>query len=109
MTIFRNEDYYGKVEYKRYFNIDNEERFQNYVTQLNFRINEGNGECIYLVGVNDDGSIYGLDNIQYENNIRFIKKICSTLKFNIIIILNCRYINKKFFIVKIKGKPNNFL
>lgn len=109
MNIFSDEDYYGKVEYKRYFNTKNKIRIQNYITQLNFRMNEGNGSCIYLVGVNDDGSVHGLDDDLYDENIDFIKKMCKILKFNIKIMLHCKYIDKRFFMVKIIGKPKNFL
>ena len=39
--LFKDEDYYGCVEYKRYFN---NKKLEKYATQLLFRLNEGYGK-----------------------------------------------------------------
>ena len=103
MKIFDKEDYYGKVEYKRYFNVKDRDRLENYITQMNYRMNEGNGKCIYLIGVNDNGSIYGLDEQQLGRNKDIICYICQLLNFNIDLIIKSTYKDKKFLICKIKS------
>ena len=106
MSIFSQEDYYGKIEYKRYFNIRDQERLEKYTTQMNYRINEGQGNSIYLIGINDNGSIYGLTEEEIEKNIDILLKITKLLDLNVSIIIKCRYKNKNFFICKLKS--NNF-
>jgi GTPase len=60
------EKYYGNREYKRHLIINenndaNEKKIlQKRGTQLLFRINEGNGKAVYLIGVEDNGKTHGL-------------------------------------------------
>ena len=119
--ILPQEKYYGNIEYKRYFNISknskffikdleydlknyNKTRLDKYTTQLNFRINEGEGSCIYVIGVNDSGSIYGLNDMEIEFNIRVLNYMCLLLKCNITLIIKCRFKEKKFIICKVKSR-----
>lgn len=106
MRIFNNEDYYGNIEYKRYFNQKDEGRKDKYTTQLNFRVNEGLGKAIYLVGVNDDGSIYGLTDKEINLNVEYLDSMCYNLDFSIKLLMRCSFQNKKFLIVRICS--NNF-
>ena len=36
------------------------QRITHLVTQMQFRLTEGGGECRYMLGVDDDGSLHGL-------------------------------------------------
>jgi GTPase len=60
------EKYYGNREYKRHLildskNIKNEHTLlQKRCTQLLFRIREGRGKAVYLIGVEDNGNANGL-------------------------------------------------
>lgn len=56
------EDDEGAVEYKWRLVNPTPQRFVQLVTQLNFRLSEGNGEAIYELGVEDDGRKKGLPN-----------------------------------------------
>lgn len=73
------EKYYGNIEYKRYFKNININRFNELTTQMNFRLNEGEGICYYYIGVNDDGSIYNT-----------IKKKEKTYSINILKKMACK-------------------
>ncbi len=55
------ENHYGYIEYKRTLSNMTSDKFISYCSQMIFRLKEGNNKCIYYIGVNDDGSIYGLD------------------------------------------------
>ena len=103
MKIFHEEDYYGFVEYKRYFNDKDIDRIENYKTQLNFRINEGCGKAIYLIGINDNGTVHGLSELEIEKNMNFLNDICKSLNLYISLKMNCIFDKKKFLIVKIKS------
>lgn len=59
------EKYYGNREYKRHLILENknklyEKQLQKRCTQLLFRIREGSGKAVYLIGVEDNGNANGL-------------------------------------------------
>ena len=48
----------GNIEYKLKLVDKSEDRIEQLATQMRWRCStEGNGECIYNLGVEDDGSI----------------------------------------------------
>ena len=63
----------GNIEYKLKLVDKNNERIEELVTQMRYRCNEGDGECIYKLGVEDDGTIVGITDLEYEETIDNIK------------------------------------
>lgn len=61
----------GNIEYKRVLNNVNKERFKQLVSQMLWRLEEGSGIAYYYLGIDDDGTYYGLNNKQ----LKFSKKI----------------------------------
>lgn len=51
----------GRVEYKMHLHTASPERLQRLASQLNWRLREGSGRCIYFLGVADDGFAVGID------------------------------------------------
>jgi GTPase len=111
MLIFPPEEYYGNIEYKLFFNYDKDNplltqfRIEKYITQLNFRINEGNGLAIYVIGVKDNGFVIGLDNIKIMETMNLINYMIDKLNLKLELILKCNFIDKYFLIIKM-SKPN---
>lgn len=61
MSILNPEIEEGNIEYKRFLiNLDNT-RLEQLATQMKWRLNEGNNEAIYYLGVNDNGSLYQMN------------------------------------------------
>ena len=76
----------GNIEYKRYLiNLD-KDRLNQLVTQMNWRLNEGNNMAIYYLGVDDDGSPYNMTTMEREESISNINKIVSMNSSNIIMM-----------------------
>ena len=88
------EIYYGNKEYK--ITLDYKEKSDTYITkmlqkkasQMLFRLNEGNGKAIYLIGVEDNGNAKGINILNLLKSINHIKKIskiiqCTISKINI--------------------------
>jgi GTPase len=48
----------GNCEYKRYLVNLNNYRREKLITQMKWRLVEGNNEAIYYLGVNDNGTLY---------------------------------------------------
>ena len=65
----------GNKEYKRYLINLSDIRFQQLLTQMKWRINEGNGKAYYYIGVEDDGSIFKLNNKQAGESLKNLKKL----------------------------------
>ncbi|KAJ8906240.1 hypothetical protein NDN08_002734 [Rhodosorus marinus] len=74
------EDDEGNMEYKWCLVNPSRERFMQLVTQMNFRLLEGQGEAIYQVGVEDDGRLRGLHPDALEASLHTLKRMASELK-----------------------------
>uniref|UniRef100_A0A6C0DAQ2 Tr-type G domain-containing protein n=1 Tax=viral metagenome TaxID=1070528 RepID=A0A6C0DAQ2_9ZZZZ len=73
----------GNIEYKReLLNLD-EDKFNKRLTQMKYRLFEGFGECLYFIGVGDDGSLLGLDIKEYTESIKNLEDIAIKLDCSI--------------------------
>jgi GTPase len=69
------EKYYGNREYKRHLILDSKNKaytnqLQKRCTQLLFRIMEGQGKAVYLIGVEDNGNANGLLQDEFIQSIK---------------------------------------
>lgn len=69
----------GNVEYKRALINPTPERLDKLTSQLKWRLFEGNGEALYEIGVDDDGSPYGLTDAELNASIANLREIASRL------------------------------
>ena len=46
---------------------------------MQFRLTEGNGECRYVIGVNDNGTLYGLKLSELNETLRIINQMAENL------------------------------
>ena len=60
------ESEYGNIEYKLKLCIKSNKRLEELTSQMAFRLNEGNGECIYVIGVSDMGELSGITEEEYQ-------------------------------------------
>ena len=67
----------GNVEYKLKLISPSAVRFEQLVTQLQYRIAEGGGRAIYEIGVADDGSMTGLDASELQCSLGTLQKMCA--------------------------------
>ena len=101
IMIFCQEPEYGNLEYKLTLNNLSKKKEQRYSTQLLYRVLEGEGVAIYIIGVSDNGKVIGIKNIDIDPTINRIQSICHNVNCKIGIILNSTLKNKKFLIIKI--------
>ena len=64
------ENDYGNREYKLKLINKNSERIEELVSQMRFRINEGEGECFYNLGVNDKGKLIGITDEEFDETLK---------------------------------------
>ncbi|QKR00521.1 elongation factor 1-alpha [Metallosphaera tengchongensis] len=80
---FPRENDLGKIEYKLILSDLREERLQELATQMKFRLEEGGGEAIYIIGVSDDGDAIGLTLDDLESTMKTLEKIASMISAKI--------------------------
>jgi GTPase len=96
----------GNIEYKLKLLNVNHDRKQNLVTQMRRRCIDGGGECIYILGVEDDGSMTGLSREESEETIHNITNIAVDNNYSIS-ILSKKEISKNKFIYEILIRERN--
>ena len=69
----------GNKEYKRKLCNLSKYRCIQLQSQMKWRIKEGNGIAIYLIGVEDDGSISNISSEERKESIKNIKKIAKNI------------------------------
>jgi len=76
----------GNIEYKLKLIEPNATRFEHLVTQMKFRLQEGQGEAIYEIGVEDNGYPKGLSEKELTNSMKTLKKMAKELNADITLI-----------------------
>ncbi|OLS20409.1 MAG: Selenocysteine-specific elongation factor, partial [Candidatus Heimdallarchaeota archaeon LC_3] len=96
----------GFIEYKqRLSGIPSKLRFEKLVTQLKYRLGEGKGESIYVIGVADDGEILGLNKEDFFESLDVLEEIASEIDAEAIIIRKQVIEGKYIGEVLIRKKP----
>lgn len=73
LRVFPEELEYGNKEYKLKIVNKTRERIQGLITQMEFRLREGHGECFYLIGVEDSGNPLGLSDEELRGSLENLK------------------------------------
>jgi hypothetical protein len=63
----------GNMEYKLKLIDPSPTRFQHLVTQMRWRLAEGNGEALYVIGVEDDGYLTGLCPAELQASLKTLE------------------------------------
>ncbi|ORC93639.1 putative GTP-binding protein [Trypanosoma theileri] len=73
------EDDDGDVEYKWRLTGITQHRFEHLVTQMRFRVGEGNGQCLYELGIANDGTPKGLPLSDYLESVETLRNMAEVL------------------------------
>lgn len=66
------EEFDGNIEYKLHLSYDKTHKLQKFITQMQWRLSEGFGTCYYIIGVYDDGTIYGITKDEQKSMFKII-------------------------------------
>ena len=69
------ENEYGNIEYKLSLCNKKETRLNELTTQMAFRLSEGNGECIYIIGISDSGEFLGINEENFKETLENLKRM----------------------------------
>ena len=73
----------GYIEFKWKLVCPEPERIQHLMTQMKYRLNEGNGKCIYQIGIEDCGNPKGINDEELIETIKTIFRLNKQLNGNI--------------------------
>lgn len=73
------EPFEGNVEYKYKIVGKSTQRYEQLVTQLKWRLTEGDGQCLYELGVKDDGTAVGLSESDYKQSLGTLQRMATDL------------------------------
>ena len=74
----------GNKEYKRLlYNMNRKNYYNKKATQMLYRIMEGNGKAVYLIGIDDDGDAIGITMNEIKQTLEIIKKLAKIIKAKI--------------------------
>ncbi len=74
----------GKVEYKLILSGVTPERLQELASQMKYRLEEGDGEAFYVIGVSNEGEIIGLSKSELEESIATLDMIAKLVNAKIV-------------------------
>ncbi|CAF1106639.1 unnamed protein product [Rotaria sordida] len=69
----------GNIEYKLKLIDPNPFRLEHLITQMNWRLQEGQGEALYEIGVEDCGTLSGVSDEELEASLATLKKMADRL------------------------------
>ena len=104
MDIFYSEPEKGNLEYKLHLRYFDYNKFQRYSTQLKYRILEGEGEAIYIIGINDNGHVMGLNQYEITETISKFNYVCENVLCKITLVIKSTFKNRVFLIFKVIAK-----
>src|SRR5438105_3412561 len=76
----------GNIEYKRFLIDPSQEVLERKSTQMQYRMGQGNGECFYVIGVEDDGTPYGNSPEEREMTLSILQKIADMNDYTLRIV-----------------------
>uniref|UniRef100_A0A1I7VG43 Tr-type G domain-containing protein n=1 Tax=Loa loa TaxID=7209 RepID=A0A1I7VG43_LOALO len=76
----------GNIEYKVKLVNPSLSRMQHLITQMKWRLREGQGEAIYEIGVQDDGTIKGLTDKELDASVRTLKSMAAALNASVVVL-----------------------
>ncbi|MCY0850434.1 GTP-binding protein [Sulfuracidifex metallicus] len=74
----------GKIEYKLILSALDENRLESLATQMRFRLEEGNGEAFYVLGVSNDGDVIGMTKEEMQKSLDALEKIAELVNAKIV-------------------------
>ncbi|XP_056616766.1 GTP-binding protein 2 [Triplophysa dalaica] len=76
----------GNIEYKLKLINPTEYRFEHLATQMKWRLQEGRGEAVYQIGVEDNGLLVGLSDDDMKASLRTLRRMAEKVGADITVL-----------------------
>lgn len=83
-------------------------RLQHLITQLKWRLAEGEGQAIYEIGVDDDGKVSGLEKMELAESMTNLCKMADSLNASVSILRECTVGSRQALEILIRKLPTHF-
>lgn len=107
MADYPPENHYGNVEYKRSLVDKSDNRIACIATQMRMRLHEGHGEAIYVIGVDDDGSIVGVNDEEFTESFNNLTIAADTNTYSMTMLTSKDVPKTKKKVYEILIRENN--
>ncbi|XP_023686830.1 GTP-binding protein 2-like isoform X2 [Paramormyrops kingsleyae] len=102
----------GNVEYKLKLVNPTQYRFEHLVTQMKWRLQEGRGEAVYQIGVEDNGMLVGLSDDDLKASLKTLRRMAEKVGADITVLrereVDYGYdVSKKIAEVLVRRVPDN--
>jgi len=98
----------GNIEYKWKLVAPDSNRLQHLSTQMNWRLEEGQGEALYRIGVEDDGTLTGVSREELQESIDTLYKMAQPIGASITELQKRKVGEGKFIMeVLVRKVPND--
>ncbi|CAF1448497.1 unnamed protein product [Adineta steineri] len=98
----------GNIEYKLKLVDPNPYRLEHLITQMNWRLQEGQGEALYEIGVEDCGTLSGVSNEELQASLGTLKKMADRLGASITILFQRKLENERHIVeVLVRKVPDD--
>ena len=87
---FEPENDEGNIEYKRSLLGKSKDRQLELETQMRYRMGEGDGLCTYIIGIEDDGTPYGLTDDEYIETRAVLEKIAKRNDYSLRLLVTSK-------------------
>ena len=81
--MLKPENDIGNIEYKLKIIPQTKHRLQQLITQLKWRLKQGNGKAYYYIGVYDDGNIANIKLDIFKESLHNLKSMCKEINASI--------------------------
>ena len=96
----------GNQEYKLKLLDNSIEKVEKIASQMRWRTNEGNGESLYTIGIEDDGSVVGISHEDYIKSIDILTSAADKNNFSIT-ELSKTFVNDDKYLYEVFIRENN--
>ncbi|KAJ1148545.1 hypothetical protein NDU88_001373 [Pleurodeles waltl] len=76
----------GNIEYKLKLVNPSQYRFEHLVTQMKWRLQEGRGEAVYQIGVEDNGLLVGLSDEEMRASLKTLRRMAEKVGADITVL-----------------------
>uniref|UniRef100_A0A8C6YEL5 GTP binding protein 2 n=1 Tax=Naja naja TaxID=35670 RepID=A0A8C6YEL5_NAJNA len=76
----------GNIEYKLKLVNPSQYRFEHLVTQMKWRLQEGRGEAVYQIGVEDNGLLVGLSEEEMHASLKTLRRMAEKVGADITVL-----------------------
>jgi len=83
LPILPAENDEGNREYKYRLTMFSQTKEERFVSQMKYRLYEGKGKALYIIGIKDDGTPIGLNRDELINTLEIFKSLANKINVKI--------------------------